>query len=257
MTFADFVQHYQLARSEGIVLRYLAGAYKALHQTVPDEAKTDELQDLIAWLGELVRQVDSSLLDEWEQLANPDDARWPRTARSRPRRRRSPRNRRAFRVLVRNALFRRVELAALRRYGDLGELDARGRLGRAGLGGRDGRRTSPSTATLLHRRRRARAGAAAGGRAGRTAGGSGRSSTTRPATTTGASAPRSTWPASDEAGRAAVHVLAVDRLDDRAHRPPGRALGAGGPGAAGRLAGPVRRPARRARAPSGTRPRSW
>ena len=74
MTFADFVQHYQLARSEGIVLRYLAGAYKALDQTVPEEAKTEELQDVIAWLGELVRQVDSSLLDEWEQLASPAEA---------------------------------------------------------------------------------------------------------------------------------------------------------------------------------------
>jgi hypothetical protein len=33
-------------------------------------------------------------------------------------------NPRAFRVLVRNALFRRVELAALRRYQELGALDA-------------------------------------------------------------------------------------------------------------------------------------
>ncbi|MFL6130222.1 MAG: DEAD/DEAH box helicase [Mycobacteriales bacterium] len=121
MTFADFVQHYQLARSEGIVLRYLASAYKALQQTVPADAKTDELLDVIAWLGELVRQVDSSLLDEWEQLANPE-APVPADGIEAP----PPAvttNRRAFRVLVRNALFRRVELAALRRYGDLGELD--------------------------------------------------------------------------------------------------------------------------------------
>jgi superfamily II RNA helicase len=122
MTFADFVQHYQLARSEGIVLRYLAGAYKALQQTVPADAKTDELQDMIAWLGELVRQVDSSLLDEWEQLANPAAAAAVDSQIEAP----PPAvttNRRAFRVLVRNALFRRVELASLRRWGDLGELD--------------------------------------------------------------------------------------------------------------------------------------
>ena len=122
MTFADFVQHYQLARSEGIVLRYLAGAYKALQQTVPADAKTDELQDMIAWLGELVRQVDSSLLDEWEQLANPAAAVAVDSQIEAP----PPAvttNRRAFRVLVRNALFRRVELASLRRWGDLGELD--------------------------------------------------------------------------------------------------------------------------------------
>ena len=123
MTFADFVQHYQLARSEGIVLRYLAGAYKALSQTVPSEAKTEELQDVIAWLGELVRQVDSSLLDEWEQLANPGEA-VPADGEIEAAPAAVTANPRAFRVLVRNALFRRVELAARWRYDDLGELDA-------------------------------------------------------------------------------------------------------------------------------------
>jgi hypothetical protein len=123
MTFADFVQHYQLARSEGIVLRYLAGAYKALGQTVPADAKTEELQDVIAWLGELVRQVDSSLLDEWEQLSNPAAA-IPADSVIESAPNAVTANRRAFRVLVRNALFRRVELAARWRYDDLGELDA-------------------------------------------------------------------------------------------------------------------------------------
>ena len=73
MTFGEYVQFYSLSRSEGIVLRYLADAYKALRQTVPDEAKTEELTDLIEWLGELIRQVDSSLVDEWEKLTHPDD----------------------------------------------------------------------------------------------------------------------------------------------------------------------------------------
>ena len=72
MTFGEYVQFYGLSRSEGIVLRYLADAYKALRQTVPDEAKTEELTDLIEWLGELIRQVDSSLIDEWEKLSHPD-----------------------------------------------------------------------------------------------------------------------------------------------------------------------------------------
>ncbi|PZS28818.1 MAG: DUF3516 domain-containing protein, partial [Pseudonocardiales bacterium] len=109
-----------------LVLRYLADAFKALRNTVPAEAKTEELTDLIEWLGELVRQVDSSLLDEWERMRDPsavdvpdrpsgglDDRPPPVTA-----------NARAFRLLVRNAMFRRVELAALRRYDDLGDLDA-------------------------------------------------------------------------------------------------------------------------------------
>jgi superfamily II RNA helicase len=120
MTFVEYVGFYQLSRSEGLVLRYLADAYKAVRQTVPEDARTEELTDLIEWLGELVRQVDSSLIDEWERLRNPTgepvavrDDRPPAVTR----------NVRAFRVLVRNALFRRVELAALRRFDELGELD--------------------------------------------------------------------------------------------------------------------------------------
>ncbi|MPZ28572.1 MAG: DUF3516 domain-containing protein [Micromonosporaceae bacterium] len=123
MTFVEYVSFYQLARSEGLVLRYLADAYKALRQTVPDEAKTEQLVDLVEWLGELVRQVDSSLLDEWERLRSPDPeaAAAPVPADDRPPA--VTANPRAFRVLVRNALFRRVELAALRRWDELGELD--------------------------------------------------------------------------------------------------------------------------------------
>ncbi len=60
MTFTEYVSFYGLSRSEGLVLRYLADAYRALRQTVPEDARTEELGDLIEWLGELVRQVDSS-----------------------------------------------------------------------------------------------------------------------------------------------------------------------------------------------------
>ena len=123
LTFPEYVAFYGLSRSEGLVLRYLADAYKALRQTVPDEAKTEELTDLIEWLGEIVRQVDSSLLDEWERLRNPaDDGSGP--ADTRPATVTS--NLRAFRVLVRNALFHRVRLAALGHYDELGALDSAG-----------------------------------------------------------------------------------------------------------------------------------
>jgi superfamily II RNA helicase len=121
MTFGEFVSAYQLARSEGVLLRYLTGAYKALQQTVPAEAKDEGLQDLTVWLGELVRQVDSSLLDEWEQLRNPSAPPSPEALDERPPA--VTTNPRAFRVLVRNALFRRVELAGRRRYAELGEMD--------------------------------------------------------------------------------------------------------------------------------------
>ncbi|CAN5218967.1 DEAD/DEAH box helicase [soil metagenome] len=131
MTFAEYVQVYSLDRTEGVLLRYLADAYRALRQTVPEEARTEELSELIEWLGELVRRTDSSLLDEWERLRNPldetgadapggidDDTPPPITT-----------NPRAFRALVRGALFRRVEMAARERYaalGALGDLDTDG-----------------------------------------------------------------------------------------------------------------------------------
>jgi superfamily II RNA helicase len=123
MTFGDYVNYYKLSRSEGLVLRYLSDAYRAARQTIPDEAKTEDLLDLIEWLGELVRQVDSSLLDEWDELINPGEI-----VDGKPVLPPAPpgvtTNPRAFRVLVRNELFRRVQLAALEKWDELGELDA-------------------------------------------------------------------------------------------------------------------------------------
>ncbi|WP_064256231.1 DUF3516 domain-containing protein [Rhodococcus sp. D-6] len=123
MTFSEMVSLYGLARSEGLVLRYLADAYRALRQTVPDAARTEELEDIIEWLGELIRQVDSSLLDEWESLTHPgvesDDQQIafgvdsPRPLSA---------NVRAFKVMVRNAMFKRVELASRRRWDELAAL---------------------------------------------------------------------------------------------------------------------------------------
>ncbi|MGZ8769749.1 MAG: DEAD/DEAH box helicase [Aeromicrobium sp.] len=126
MTFSELIGDYGLARSEGMVLRYLSDVYKTLARTVPTTVRNEELIDLTEWLGELVRQTDSSLLDEWEQLIAPDvdlaEVR-PMADGSAP-----PRpvtgNTRAFRVLVRNAMFRRVELAAFGRWSALGDLDA-------------------------------------------------------------------------------------------------------------------------------------
>ena len=120
-SFGEYVSLYQLARSEGLVLRYLSDAYRAIRQTVPVDAQTPDLLDLIAWLGELVRQVDSSLVDEWEQLINPtDDPTAPVVPPAPPS---ILTNRRAFVVLVRNEMFRRVQLAALQRDDELVGLD--------------------------------------------------------------------------------------------------------------------------------------
>ncbi len=122
-TFREYVSVYGLTRSEGALLRYLSDAFKALRSGVPAAARTEELTDIVEWLGELVRQVDSSLLDEWEQLTSPDqplDVPVAVPARPRP----LTGNERAFTAMVRNALFRRVDLFARRRWSDLGELDA-------------------------------------------------------------------------------------------------------------------------------------
>jgi superfamily II RNA helicase len=140
MTFSEYVAHYGINRSEGLLLRYLSEAWRGLQRAVPEDVKTEELLDLTEWLGELVRQVDSSLIDEWEHLAlaaasgSPDEAAAevglevavelggappppPVTA-----------NRRAFRIMVRNAAFRRVELAARRDTAGLAALEQPGGL---------------------------------------------------------------------------------------------------------------------------------
>ncbi|PJK23577.1 DEAD/DEAH box helicase [Mycolicibacterium goodii] len=122
MTFREYISAYGLTRAEGAVLRYLSDAFKALRSGVPAAARTEELTDIVEWLGELVRQVDSSLLDEWEQLTSPDQPLdTPVTVPTRPRPLTG--NERAFTAMVRNALFRRVELFARERWHELGALD--------------------------------------------------------------------------------------------------------------------------------------
>lgn len=110
-TFIEYVSSYGLERTEGVLLRYLADAYRALRQTVPAERRDDMLEDLLEWLGELVRGIDSSLLDEWERLQGGVDVERPDESAA-PRGGRLTGNPRALRVLIRNALFRRVQLAA-------------------------------------------------------------------------------------------------------------------------------------------------
>jgi superfamily II DNA/RNA helicase len=120
--FADYISRYGLSRSEGTLLRYLSDAYRALSRTVPAERRDERLEDIVSWLGVVVRAVDSSLVDEWEAAGNEDDAAAvaPPSAADRV-----VADRRGLIVLVRNALFRRVQLAALDRARELGALDER------------------------------------------------------------------------------------------------------------------------------------
>ncbi|MGL3149060.1 DEAD/DEAH box helicase [Microbacterium sp. A82] len=130
MSFGEYVAYYKIARSEGVVLRYLSDAYRAASQTIPEELKNEDLRDLIEWLGELVRQVDSSLLDEWEELRAGTDNGIVDLHRADddpivpPAPKRLTSNVRAFRILVRNELFRRVQLAAREDVDALAALDS-------------------------------------------------------------------------------------------------------------------------------------
>ncbi|GLH72800.1 helicase [Geothrix limicola] len=75
LSFADYVRTYELQRAEGLLLRHINSTFKVLSKTVPDAAKTDEVREMEAYLGAMLRQVDSSLLDAWEQMQNPDFVR--------------------------------------------------------------------------------------------------------------------------------------------------------------------------------------
>ncbi|PKH39861.1 Superfamily II RNA helicase [Nocardioides alpinus] len=110
MGFTDFVGRYQLARSEGLVLRYLTDAYRTLRHSVPEAHRAPEVEDVIEWLGETVRQTDSSLLDEWEALSDPDHVSSAVSHHEPPPPPRPlSKQERPFRVMLRNAMWARVD----------------------------------------------------------------------------------------------------------------------------------------------------
>ncbi|MDX2381197.1 MAG: DUF3516 domain-containing protein [Acidimicrobiia bacterium] len=118
MTFGEYIQEYGLKRSEGVLLRYLSDVYKGLVQNVPEGAQTLEIDNLVAWLGALVRQVDSSLIDEWERMLDPaDDPNQADAVRptSIDTERTVVDDERAFRVMVRNRAFDWVQRLARRK----------------------------------------------------------------------------------------------------------------------------------------------
>jgi len=115
------VREYALERVEGVLLRYLSDVYKALLQTVPKWARTDAVDDVATYFGAIVRQVDASLLDEWERMKNPAariELR-PQTDELEPEGSKDvTRDKRGFLVLVRNEIFRFVRAVARRDYAE-------------------------------------------------------------------------------------------------------------------------------------------
>ena len=74
-SFSDYIRDYELQRAEGVLLRHLNSVFKVLAQTVPDNAKTDAVREMELYLGTMIRQIDSSLLDEWEKMRDPSYVR--------------------------------------------------------------------------------------------------------------------------------------------------------------------------------------
>ena len=115
--FKTYIQHYKLARSEGTLLRYLSDAWRVLDRTIPTDKRSESLDDIVAWLGFIVRTTDSSLVDAWEAAGEvPEDL--PPTAKEAV-----VKDRHGLTVLVRNALWRRVRLFRAEEIPTLGDLD--------------------------------------------------------------------------------------------------------------------------------------
>jgi superfamily II RNA helicase len=116
MDFNEYVREYELGRVEGTLLRYLTDVYKALVQTVPAPAKTPGVEDVEVFLRAMVRAVDSSLLDEWERIRNPEapEVAPPAAEQDAPGEVDVTRDERAFVVLVRNAMYRLLGAVARR-----------------------------------------------------------------------------------------------------------------------------------------------
>ena len=117
--FKTYIGRYKIARSEGTLLRYLSDAYRVLDRTVPAEKRDERLEDIVTWLRLVVRTTDSSLVDEWEGSGTEDGA-----TVAAPSVDEVVHDRRGLTLLVRNALFARVRLAALGKVEELGDLDA-------------------------------------------------------------------------------------------------------------------------------------
>lgn len=122
--FKGYISRYAISRSEGTLLRYLSDAYRALSRTVPIEKCDERLEDIISWLRVVVRSVDSSLVDEWESAGEDADAGAGLSAAPPTFEEQIVADRSGLQVLVRNAMFTRVQLAAFEEAEKLGALDS-------------------------------------------------------------------------------------------------------------------------------------
>ena len=107
-SFKEYISDYGLERSEGLLLRYLSDVYKTLAQTVPDNAKTPQLDDISLFLEAIVKSTDSSLVAEWEAMQKGLRLEVNETAESVVTvadQTDITQNPKAFQILIRNAVF--------------------------------------------------------------------------------------------------------------------------------------------------------
>ena len=121
-SFADYIKSYGLMRAEGLLLRHLTNVYRVLENTIPPAFKTEPVNEVITYIETLLRITDSSLLDEWETLKDPDHK--PATEESLP----APkgpaditRDHESFTRLVRNEVFRFLRMLANKEYQEIDE----------------------------------------------------------------------------------------------------------------------------------------
>ncbi len=116
--FTGYIKLYDLERSEGVLLRHIASVHKVLAQTVPPVFKNEDVYEIEDWLAGLLRGTDSSLLDEWERLKNPDwipadeELSTPKALEVID----ITKNKREFTALIRAEIFHFIRLLAAGRY---------------------------------------------------------------------------------------------------------------------------------------------
>ncbi len=116
--FHGYIHLYDLERTEGVLLRHLASVYKVLAQTVPPQFKNEDVQEIENWLAGLVRGIDSSLLDEWEKLRDPNWKPTEAPADAEPEVVDITRNKRELTALIRQEIFHFLRSLATGKFAD-------------------------------------------------------------------------------------------------------------------------------------------